>query len=95
MTNFFFAAAGFVLAVVALGLIRILYGPNEADRMMAAQLVGSGGVAILLLLSAASRTRPVVDVALMLSLLAAFSSVAFVRGGSRAATRASEGADRR
>jgi multicomponent Na+:H+ antiporter subunit F len=94
MTNFFFAAAGFVLTVVALGLVRILYGPNEADRMMAAQLVGSGGVAVLLLLSAASETRPMVDVALMLSLLAAFSSVAFVRGSPRAAMKASEAADR-
>ena len=94
MTSFFFAAAGFVLIVVALGLVRILYGPNESDRMMAAQLVGSGGVAVLLLLSVASETRPVVDVALMLSLLTAFSSVAFVRASPRAAMKAPEAADR-
>ena len=35
----------FVLAMVALGLARILRGPGDADRMMAAQLLGTGGIA--------------------------------------------------
>jgi multicomponent Na+:H+ antiporter subunit F len=78
MVDFLFTAAGIVLAMVALGLLRILRGPSNADRMMAAQLVGTGGVAILLLLAAATKTPPLVDVALMLALLAAFASVAFV-----------------
>jgi multicomponent Na+:H+ antiporter subunit F len=86
-----FGAAGFVLAMVALGLLRILLGPAEADRMMAAQLIGTGGVAVLLLLAVASATPSIADVALILALLAAFTSVAFVAGapGSqvRAATR--------
>ena len=48
MTEFLLAAAGFVLAMVALGLVRVLRGPGDADRMMAAQLLGSGGIAALL-----------------------------------------------
>ena len=80
MADFLLAAAGFVLATVALGLVRILRGPSEADRIMAAQLLGSGGIAALLLLAAAMSVPAAVDVALTLALLAAFVSVAFVKG---------------
>jgi multicomponent Na+:H+ antiporter subunit F len=82
MADFLLAAAGFVLAMVALGLVRILRGPTEADRMMAAQLLGSGGIAALLLAGTA-RMPEVVDVALTLALLAAFASVAFVTAAER------------
>jgi multicomponent Na+:H+ antiporter subunit F len=78
MAEFLLAAAGFVLATVALGLVRIVRGPADADRMMAAQLLGTGGVAALLLVSAATATPAVVDVALTLALVAAFASAAFV-----------------
>ena len=80
MADFLLAAAGFVLATVALGLVRILRGPNDADRMMAAQLLGTGGIAALLLLAQAISMPAAVDVALILALLAAFVSVAFVKG---------------
>lgn len=86
MTSFFFDAALFVLAMVALGLFRILRGPTEADRMMAAQLIGTGGVAALLLVAAATETSSIVDVAVVLALLAAFASLAFARGASSPAT---------
>ncbi len=79
MAEFLVAAAGMVLASVALGLVRILRGPGEVDRMMAAQLLGSGGVAILLLLGSAADQPAATDVALTLALLAAFASVAFSR----------------
>ena len=82
MASFLFAAAGFVLTMVALGLVVILRRPAEVDHMMAAQLLGTGGVAILLLLAVATETPPIVDVALLLALFAAFAAVAFVRGAS-------------
>ena len=81
MADFLLAAAGFVLAMVALGLLRILRGPTDADRMMAAQLLGSGGIAGLLL-AASARISAMVDVALTLALLAAFASISFVTSGS-------------
>jgi multicomponent Na+:H+ antiporter subunit F len=84
MISFLIGAACLVLAATALGLLRILRGPADADRMMAAQLLGTGGVAVLLLLAAARKSPATVDVALMLALLAAFASVAFVSIGSRA-----------
>jgi len=34
MAEFLLGAAGFVLAMVALGLVRILRGPTAADRIM-------------------------------------------------------------
>ena len=73
------AASGFVLAMVALGLVRVLRGPGDADRMMAAQLLGTGGIAVLLLVGAAAGADAVIDVALTLALLAAFASIAFVK----------------
>lgn len=79
MASFLIGAAVFVLATVALGLYRVLHGPAQVDRMMAAQLVGSGGVAVVLLVGVATETPSVVDVALMLALLAAFASVGFVK----------------
>ena len=83
MTDFLLASSGFVLAMVAVGLIRVLGGPANADRMMAAQLFGTGGIALLLLMAAATNITALVDVALVLALLAAFTSVAFVISGSR------------
>ena len=83
MADFLLGAAGFVLAMVALGLVRILRGPHDADRIMAAQLFGTGGIAALLLLAEAMRVPAVVDVALILALLAAFVSVAFIKGADR------------
>ena len=95
MAGFLYGAASFVLVTVAVGLFRVLHGPTEADRMMAAQLLGTGGVAVLLMLAAATKTPPVVDVALMLALLAAFASVAFVGGASRPEAKSREAPDRR
>ena len=81
MTEFLTAALGFILAMLALGLVRILRGPADADRMMAAQLIGTGGIAALLLVGVVSGVPAAVDVALTLALLATFASIAFVKKG--------------
>jgi multicomponent Na+:H+ antiporter subunit F len=90
MDSFLFGAAGFVLTMVALSLVVILQRPAEVDHMMAAQLLGTGGVAILLLLATATETPSVVDVALLLALFAAFAAVAFVRSASDQQSEASK-----
>ena len=79
MTNFLFTATTFVLVMGALGLVRILRGPGDVERILSLQLIGSGGVAVLLLLAAATQTPSIMDVALLLALLATFVSVAFLR----------------
>ncbi|SFK35858.1 monovalent cation/H+ antiporter complex subunit F [Methylocapsa palsarum] len=82
MTGFLLSAAGFILLTVATGLVRILRGPGDCDRMMAAQLLGTGATAALLLVASATGAPGAVDVALGLALLAAFASVAFVNSAA-------------
>ena len=79
MAEFLTAALGFILAMLALGMMRILRGPGDADRMMAAQLIGTGGIAALLLLGAVTRVAEAIDVALTIALLATFASIAFAK----------------
>lgn len=78
MPEWSLGVAFFLLLNIIAGLWRVLRGPMPADSMLAAQLFGTTGVAILLLLApplgAALR-----DVALVFALLAAVATVAFVQ----------------
>lgn len=78
MSEILLAAAGLIVLTVAIGLLRVLRGPDDVDRLMAAQLLGTGGIAALLLTAYATRIPGVDDVALGLALLAAFATMAFV-----------------
>ncbi len=82
MTALFLAAAAIVLASVATALWRVVRGPTPVDRVLGLQLVGTGGIGAILLLSAAADDPAVVDVALVLALLAAFGAVAFAKAAS-------------
>lgn len=82
MTALYFAAAAFILAMMAIAMLRILRSSGAADRLMAAQIIGSGGVAVLLLLSAAMQMPAIADVALMLGILAVFATVGFINWGA-------------
>ncbi len=72
----FVCVAGLMLSLL-LGLLRVLRGPEAGDRMMAAQLIGTTGVGILLLLSLLLEQPALTDVALILALLAAVAVAAF------------------
>ena len=74
----FLAAAIFLLFTFVLGFVRIIKGPSQADSLLGAQLLGTVGVAVILLLSMALSWEILVDVALLLAFLAAVSSIAFV-----------------
>ncbi len=74
MADFLMGAALFIALTTALGMVRLLRGPGAVDRMMAAQLLGTSGAAICLLLSFASDFSALVDVALTLALLAALAA---------------------
>lgn len=80
MTGVLFAAAALVLLLTGLGLARMLWGPSPADRMMAAQLLGTGGGAMALLVAIATGMTAIIDIALTLALLAAFAAVALTLG---------------
>ena len=68
-----------VLLSVVAGFIRVILGPTPADRMSASLLFGTGGVAVLLLLSEAMHMSALKNVALVFVVLAAVTVVAFVR----------------
>lgn len=72
------AVAILLLVSLALGLLRIWRGPRVADRMLAAQLFGTTGVALLLVLAELQRLPALRDVALVLALLAVLAVLAFV-----------------
>jgi len=72
------AASGLILLAVAIGLALVLRGPGDVERLMALQLLGTGGIAALLVVAYATNVPGVDDVALGLALLAAFAAIAFV-----------------
>ena len=67
-----------LLLTLLLGLIRVFRGPSRADRMLAAQLFGTTGVATVLILALVTGTEALFDVALVMAVLAPITSVAFV-----------------
>lgn len=78
------ALAGVLLLSLAAGLVRVMRGPTPADRIMAAQVLGTTGIGMLLLLSGATAEHALRDVALILALLTVLAVIAFVRRGWRA-----------
>lgn len=73
------AVAVFLLSNVVVGLIRVVRGPTLADRVLVAQLFGTTGVAVLLLLSADAGMSALENVALIFAILAPITVVAFVK----------------
>lgn len=78
MNWLFETVALLLLLALVLGLIRIWRGPTIADRMLAAQLFGTTGVALLLVLAELQQMPALRDVALVLALLAIMAVLAFV-----------------
>ncbi len=79
MPEMLLAIALVLLLTMSVGLVRVVIGPTPPDRMMAAQLLGTSGIATLLLLSQALGVPALLDVALIFALLAAVSVAAFTR----------------
>ena len=81
MTGSALILAIFLLANLLVALLRVTRGPTPADRMLAAMLFGTTGVALLLLLAYAEDVSELVDIALTLALLGSITGVAFVQRG--------------
>lgn len=78
MSELYFYFAFFLLLSVVIGLGRIFKGPTPANGILAVQLSGTGGAAILLTLPGAGAHGALIDVALVVALLAAATQIAFV-----------------
>ena len=82
MTTIDFAlltSALLILLALVIGLARALFGPSLQDRMLAVQLLSTGGVATLLLLASLLAMPALIDAALVLALLAAVAAAALTR----------------
>ena len=95
MTGLELPIALFLLANLAASLWRVLRGPGDANRLLAALLFGSTGVGVLVLLAFAGEraVTPLLDVALTLALLAAITAIAFAQRAWRRAAPAEGGDD--
>ena len=68
-----------LVLTLVVGLLRALVGPTLEDRLSAALLLGTGGVAYLALLMLLLDMPALLDVALLLALLAAVVAAAMTR----------------
>lgn len=82
MNTFFLGMALFLVLNILAGLWRVLKGPKSADRMVAAQLFGTTGVAALLFLAQALESAYIKNAALLFALLTVMAVLAFVRNTS-------------
>ncbi len=82
MNTFYLCMALFLALNILAGLWRVMAGPKPEDRMVAAQLFGSTGVATLLLLSQALDSPYIKNAALVFALLTVMAVLAFVRNTS-------------
>lgn len=71
-------AIALLLSILA-GLWRVLRGPTRADRLVAVQLFGTTGTALLLVLAYWQDQSALRDAALVLALLAAVVCAALVQ----------------
>ncbi|HMP89021.1 MAG TPA: monovalent cation/H+ antiporter complex subunit F [Kiritimatiellia bacterium] len=78
MDNAYAAVSVFLMLNLLAGLVRIYRGPTPADRLLAAQLLGTTGTAVLLVLSAWQGLGALIDAAIIFALLAAVTLIAFV-----------------
>ena len=70
--------AGALIICLLFAMLRIFKGETAADRMIAAQLFGTLGVAILIVFSFLEGNKNLLNVALVMTLLAPLSVIAFV-----------------
>lgn len=83
MAIFYWTVILFLILNLLLGLVRVVRGPRPADRVLAAQLFGTMGVAILLLLAQAQDESALRDVGLVLALAAPLVAISFSTASER------------
>lgn len=79
MNLFYIVVVAILLLCLIVGLIRVLAGPDNANRMLAAQLFGTIGTTIVIVLSVLQDNEVITNVALVFTLLASITVVAFLK----------------
>lgn len=89
MNAFLLFAAVLIVFSIAVAMMRILWIGQDSDRIMAVQLLATGGISALLLFAVVNQQNALLDVALTLAVLTAFAGIAFVQA-YRTSSRQSE-----
>lgn len=79
MNTFYTVVVVLLLLCLIVGLIRALIGPDNANRMLAAQLFGTIGTTIVVVLSVLKGNEVITNVALVFTLLASITVIAFLK----------------
>ncbi len=79
MNYFYILVVTMLLLCLIIGLIRVLLGPDNANRMLAAQLFGTIGTTIVIVLSVLQNNEVITNVALVFTLLASITIIAFLK----------------
>ena len=79
MELFYTAVVLVLILCLVIGLIRVLVGPDNANRMLAAQLFGTIGITIVVVLSVLQDNEVIANVALVFTLLASITVIAFLK----------------
>ncbi|TWX52177.1 monovalent cation/H+ antiporter complex subunit F [Colwellia hornerae] len=79
MIVFYMIVVTLLLLCLIVGLIRVLIGPDNANRMLAAQLFGTIGTTIVIVLSVLQNNEVITNVALVFTLLASITVIAFLK----------------
>ena len=74
----FYAVTAVLAVTVLVGLVRVAAGPTSGDRLVAALLFGTTGVALLVVLSVAADVPALRNVSFVLVVLAVLAVVVFV-----------------
>ncbi len=77
MTTLYLGLAVFLLLTISAGLVRMWCGPTAAERRQARRVLGTSGVAMVLLLAQAFTASGLRDTVVLFSLLAVVTVVAF------------------
>ena len=91
LENFYFLLILFLLLNMGAAMIRVIRGPTTADRLLTAQLFGTTGVAILLLLAEVGQEAFLRDVAIVFALLAVMVVMAFTRCAETESDKSTKG----
>lgn len=68
-----------LLLTVMASMVRVVVGPTRADRLLAIQLFGTAGTAVLLMMAYLWEQPALIDAALIIALLAAVITSALVQ----------------
>ena len=90
MDVFYTLVIALLLLCLIVGLIRVLIGPDKANRMLAAQLFGTIGTTIVIVLSILQNNEVITNVALVFTLLASITVIAFLKLAEEPINEASE-----